>query len=257
MGLLDTFTAVSAIAKNISPFFNSGGGSSSSQGSVYQPIRTKDLRKQNAYSMKLARQQKALAFKWMPREYQRMYSSIVKGAQGAGMHPLFAMGAQPIQQSMPVVLGQPMTGSIAGDKTEEMMDYGAMADGVMQGVKKLIGPSKEEQYQLDKAAYDAEHARVMEMQLRAKEMRRVDAETDLVREQILSSQVKRSSQKANQRIDKYIDIFNNLTGEMEKHPNPALGIEFPEAYGAALLGRATQRDLQKKQGQPVPDTYGP
>jgi hypothetical protein len=141
----------------------------------------------------------------------------VADAKAAGLHPLAALGAtstpyNPVSSPM----GQ------------------AVSDAASQ-----LGRATS-------AAYEKE--------LRAKNLENIDADIALKQAQTIGyiEEAKRASNLALNSapgtpkiMPKYIEVYNRFTGKTEFMPNPDMGVEFPETYGAALLSNATMQDIRK------------
>lgn len=153
----------------------------------------------------------------------------VRSAKKHGLHPLWAIGNSP-SVSLPVTIGQSNTGSAVGDGFMKMAD----------GIDRVAGAGKAQE--LKRYNQDvAERNNEADLLLKHQQWLNMRREGDLIGEQIIASQAQRASQSQRSQPDKYIQVYNNFTKQLEWVPNPDI-FEIPESIGGVMYGRATVED---------------
>lgn len=175
------------------------------------------------------------------------YAATSAGAKAGGYHPLYALGQQPFQPS--VIAGQPGGGS-------NHAELGAAIGG---GIDHYLGRGARAKKAAN--AQQAHDAAIKESNYRAEESRSRAQYNDVMRAKTLSDMTRLAQTQTNDvgrrpqdtLMHKYITVWNPITNRTETMPNPKLGAEYPETYGAGLLLRAGQHDVSPSR----PGTYGP
>lgn len=183
------------------------------------------------------------------RHELKRYEATSAGAKRGGYHPLYALGQQPFQPS--AIAGQPGGGS----------RHAELGGALGRAAGAYLTRGKRKQQAVN--AQESHQASVNESKYRAEESRSRAQYNDIMSAKIASDMTRLSQSQQNDGgqnpkdmlMHKYISVWNPLTNKTEIMPNPRLGIEYPESYGASLLGRAGVEDL--RQARPAPGPYGP
>lgn len=169
----------------------------------------------------------------------------VADAKKAGLHPLYALGANAGAgtSSVNFMPGQAPTGS----GVQAYQTSAALGRGISQAASQL-GEAFMPQTAIETAQVNALNA---------------SAARDEAQAALAHSQAARAFQTVNSSQDgplmaeeklpnMYIKVHNNQTGKDVWLPNPDLGLEMPETLGAMYWLQSKQKDQRK--GYPVPGT---
>lgn len=175
------------------------------------------------------------------------YKATAAGAKRGGYHPLYALGQTPFQPS--VIAGQPGGGST----------HRELGEAIGRGVDQYVSRGKRAKAAAN--AQQAHDAAIKESTYRAEESRSRAQYNDVMRAKTLSDMTRLHQSQMNDvgkrpqdtLMHKFITVWNPITNRTETMPNPKIGAEYPDTYGAALLLRAGQHDISPSQ----PGTYGP